>query len=91
MYCVKKIATGMLEVLKRPESDTIDVAELFEEMSETYELNSHILFRMSPSNAKLLADAIKECDINKQAINMDKVDMIDNVVDMVNIIDNFRK
>lgn len=88
MHCVKKIATGMLEVLKRPESDTVDVAELFEEMSETFDLNSHILFRMSPSNAKLLADAINECNTNKK---VDKVDMIDNVVDMVNIIDNFRK
>ncbi len=86
MHCVKKIATGMLEVLKRPESDTVDVAELFEEMSETFELNSNIMFRMSPSNAKLLADAIKGCDVN-----IDKVDMIDNVVDMVNIIEKFRK
>ena len=88
MHCIKKIATGMLEVLKRPESDTVDVAELFEEISETFDLNSHIMFRMSPSNAKLLADAIKECDTNKK---VDKVDLIDNVVDMVNIIDKFRK
>ena len=52
----------------------------------TLALNSNIMFRMSPSNAKLLADAIKGCDVN-----IDKVDMIDNVVDMVNIIEKFRK
>ena len=88
LQCISIITNKILDVLKEPTSEVKDIYILVDDLIETFELNQHILIKINKENTRLLTESIKECVIYKSS---DKIDLLDSVVDMINIIEYYKK